>query len=83
MPLGDALIETLRNAFRMGVTIAAGNDGGAPLVEVGEMADEIGLYVKHGLSPQKALESATINTAACSASRDVGYSSPAGTPTSW
>ena len=42
VPLGDALIETLHNAFRMGVTIAAGNDGGAPLVEVGEMADELG-----------------------------------------
>jgi imidazolonepropionase-like amidohydrolase len=76
VPLGDALIETLHNAFRMGVTIAAGNDGGAPLVEVGEMADEIALYVQHGLSAQKALESATINTARLFRLEDVGYVEP-------
>lgn len=76
VPLGDALIETLHDAFRMGVTIAAGNDGGAPLVEVGEMADEVALYVKHGLSPQKALESATINTARLFRLPDLGYLEP-------
>jgi imidazolonepropionase-like amidohydrolase len=76
VPLGDALIETLHNAFRMGVTIAAGNDGGAPLVEVGEMAEEVALYVRHGLSPQKALESATINTARLFRLEQVGYLEP-------
>ncbi len=76
VPLGDALIETLHNAFRMGVTIAAGNDGGAPLVEVGEMAEELELYVKHGLSPQKALESGTINTARLFRLAEVGYLEP-------
>ena len=73
VPLGDALIETLHNAFRMGVMIAAGNDGGAPLVDVGEMAEELELYVKHGLSPQKALEAGTINTARLFRMADVGY----------
>ncbi len=73
VPLGDALIETLHNAFRMGVTIAAGNDGGAPLVDVGEMAQELELYVKHGLSPQKALEAGTINTGRLFRMADVGY----------
>jgi imidazolonepropionase-like amidohydrolase len=76
VPLGDALIETLHNAFRMGVTIAAGNDGGAPLVEVGEMAEELELYVRHGLSPQKALESGTINTGRLFRLADVGYLEP-------
>ncbi len=76
LPLGDALIETLHHAFRMGVTITAGNDGGAPLVHVGEMADELALYVKHGLSAQKALESATINTARLFRIADVGYVEP-------
>ena len=76
IPLGDALIETLRHAFRMGVTITAGNDGGAPLVEVGEMAAELELYVTHGLSPQKALESGTINTARLFRMPDVGYLEP-------
>ena len=73
VPLGDALIETLHNAFRMGVTIAAGNDGGAPLVDVGEMAAELELYVRHGLSPQKALEAGTINTGRLFRMADVGY----------
>ena len=76
VPLGDALIETLHNAFRMGVTIAAGNDGGAPLVEIGEMAEEMELYVTHGLSPQKALESGTINTARLFRLAEVGYLEP-------
>ncbi len=76
LPLGDALIETLHNAFRMGVTITAGNDGGAPLVGVGEMAAELALYVKHGLSPQKALESGTINTARLFRMAEVGYLEP-------
>jgi len=76
IPLGDALIETLHNAFRMGVIITAGNDGGAPLVGVGEMAAELALYVKHGLSPQKALESGTINTARLFRMPEVGYLEP-------
>jgi imidazolonepropionase-like amidohydrolase len=76
LPLGDALIETLHNAFRMGVTITAGNDGGAPLVHVGEMADELALYVQHGLAPVKALESATINTARLFRIPDLGYLEP-------
>ena len=76
LPLGDALIETLHNAFRMGVTITAGNDGGAPLVGVGEMAAELALYVKHGLSPQMALESGTINTARLFRLPEVGYVEP-------
>ena len=40
------------------------------------MADELALYVKHGLSAQKALESATINTARLFRIADVGYVEP-------
>jgi imidazolonepropionase-like amidohydrolase len=76
VPLGDALIETVRNAFRLGVTITAGNDGGAPLVEVGQMADELALYVEHGLSPVKAIESGTLNTARLFRLEDVGLLEP-------
>ena len=76
LPLGDSLIETLHNAFAMGVTITAGNDGGAPLVHVGEMAEELALYVKHGLSPVKALESGTINTARLFRLPELGYLEP-------
>jgi imidazolonepropionase-like amidohydrolase len=76
VPLGDALIETVHNAFRMGVTITAGNDGGAPLCEIGEMAEELALYVKHGMSPQKALEAGTINTGRPFRLDEVGYLEP-------
>ena len=60
----------------MGVTIAAGNDGGAPLVEIGEMAEELALYVKHGLTPQEALAAGTINTARLFRMAEVGYLEP-------
>lgn len=73
VPLGDALIETIRSAFRLGVTITAGNDGGAPLVEVGQMAEEISWYVRLGLSPVAAVASATINTARLFRLPEVGY----------
>ena len=76
VPLGDALIETLGHAFRMGVTITAGNDGGAPLVEVGQMAEEISWYVRLGLPAVKAIESATINTARLFRLSEVGYLEP-------
>lgn len=76
VPLGDALVETLRDAFRMGVTITAGNDGGAPLVEVGMMAEELSLYVAHGFPAVKAIESATINTARLFRLPEVGYLEP-------
>ena len=76
VPLGDALIETIRNAFRLGVTITAGNDGGAPLVEIGQMADELALYVEHGLPPVKAIESGTLNTARLFRLQDVGLLEP-------
>ena len=76
VPLGDALIETLGHAFRMGVTITAGNDGGAPLVEVGQMAEEISWYVRLGLPAVKAIEAATINTARLFRLEEVGYLEP-------
>jgi imidazolonepropionase-like amidohydrolase len=40
------------------------------------MADELGLYVKHGLSPQKALEAGTINTGRLFRIPEVGYLEP-------
>ena len=44
-PLHQSLLDTLELVFTRGVIIAAGNDGGAPLVHVGDMADELALYV--------------------------------------
>jgi len=69
-----ALAESL--VVSLDLTIAAGNDGGAPLVEIGQMAGELELYVRHGLTPQQALEAGTINTARLFRMGEVGYLEP-------
>ena len=61
--LHQSLVTFLEAAIRAGVRIAAGNDGGAPLVPIGDMVDELELYVRHGMTPQAALASATTVTA--------------------
>jgi imidazolonepropionase-like amidohydrolase len=74
--LAEALVRFLEPAIRAGVRIAAGNDGGAPLVACGEMVDELELYVAHGMRPLDALASATINTAALFRLPDLGLVEP-------
>ena len=49
--LHESLVTFLEAAIRAGVRIAAGNDGGAPLVPIGDMVDELELYVRHGMTP--------------------------------
>jgi imidazolonepropionase-like amidohydrolase len=61
--LAPSLERTLRLAIERGVPIAAGNDGGAPLVAIGDIVGELELYVVHGMSPQAALAAATSTTA--------------------
>lgn len=61
--LAPSLEVALRRAIEIGVTIAAGNDGGAPLTHPGDLVDELEVYVELGMSPLDALASATINTA--------------------
>ena len=61
--LAPSLETALRRAIEIGVTIAAGNDGGAPLTHPGDLVDELEVYVELGMSPAAALASATINTA--------------------
>ena len=56
-----------------GVPIAAGNDGGAPLVLSGDMVDEIALYVRYGMQSVDALATATINTARLFRIPQLGY----------
>ncbi len=57
--LADSLLPGFEAAVRQGVTVVAGNDGGAPLVEPGDMVTELELYVRHGMTPQAALHAAT------------------------
>ncbi|MEP6637780.1 MAG: amidohydrolase family protein [Chloroflexota bacterium] len=68
----ESLVTFLEPAIRAGVRIAAGNDGGAPLVPMGDMVDELELYVRHGMTPLAALASATTVTAALFGLDDVG-----------
>ena len=70
--LHETLVTFLEAAIRAGVRIAAGNDAGAPLVLIGDMVDELELYVRHGMTPSAALASATTVTAALFGLTDVG-----------
>jgi imidazolonepropionase-like amidohydrolase len=70
--LSESLVAFLESAIRAGVRIAAGNDGGAPLVPMGDMVDELELYVRHGMTPLAALASATTVTAELFGLADVG-----------
>lgn len=70
--LHESLVVFLERAIAAGVRIAAGNDGGAPLVPMGDMVDELELYVRHGMSATAALASATTATAALFGLADIG-----------
>lgn len=70
--LHESLVVFLEAAIKAGVRVAAGNDGGAPLVPIGDMAGELELYVEHGMTPLQALASATTVTAALFGLDDVG-----------
>jgi imidazolonepropionase-like amidohydrolase len=74
--LHEQLVRFLGSAIRAGVKIAAGNDGGAPLVLVGEMVPELQLYVDHGMTPLQALASATSVTASLFRLPEVGLVEP-------
>jgi imidazolonepropionase-like amidohydrolase len=70
--LAPSLEWALRRAIELGVTIAAGNDGGAPLTHPGDIVDELEVYVEMGMTPQAALTSATSTTAALFGLEHVG-----------
>ncbi|MBL8633522.1 MAG: amidohydrolase family protein [Myxococcales bacterium] len=54
-------LETARRAFRMGVPLAMGSD--AVFSMFGENTQELGWFVKLGMTPLQALETATTNAA--------------------
>jgi imidazolonepropionase-like amidohydrolase len=70
--LAPSLERTLRLAIERGVPIAAGNDGGAPLVAIGDIVGELELYVVHGMTPRAALAAATTATADLFRMSDLG-----------
>ena len=70
--LAASLLPGFEAAVRQGVQIVAGNDGGAPLVDPGDMVTELELYIRHGMTPQAALHSATAAAAHLLDVRDTG-----------
>jgi imidazolonepropionase-like amidohydrolase len=74
--LAPSLEWALRQAIEIGVPIAAGNDGGAPLTHPGDIVDELEVYVEMGMSPTQALASATTGTASLFGLADVGLVEP-------
>lgn len=70
--LAPSLEWALGKAIKLGVTIAAGNDGGAPITHPGDMVDELEVYVELGMTPTAALAAATVNTAALFGLVDTG-----------
>ena len=61
--LAPSLETALREAIELGVIVAAGNDGGAPLTDPGDIVAELEVYVEMGMTPQQALASATVANA--------------------
>jgi imidazolonepropionase-like amidohydrolase len=74
--LSGDLLPGFRSAVTRGVDIVAGNDGGAPLVQPGEMAAELELYVREGMRPIDALRSATSSAARLLGVPDAGLLEP-------
>lgn len=70
--LAATLLPGVRTAIAAGVTIVAGNDGGAPLVDQGDMVSELELYVEQGMEPVAALHTATAAAARCFGLTDLG-----------
>jgi imidazolonepropionase-like amidohydrolase len=70
--LAPSLEWALAKAIELGVTIAAGNDGGAPITHPGDIVDELEVYVELGMTPAAALAAATVNTAALFGLVDTG-----------
>ncbi len=70
--LAATLLPGVRAAIAAGVTIVAGNDGGAPLVDQGDMVSELELCVEQGMTPVAALHAATAGAARLFGLPDVG-----------
>jgi len=70
--LAASLLPGVRAAIEAGVAIVAGNDGGAPLVDQGDMVAELELYVGQGMTPLAAIDAATSAAARLFGLGDVG-----------
>jgi imidazolonepropionase-like amidohydrolase len=72
----DAAFEAHRRSFELaleaGVPVAMGTDAGTPFNDHADAAEELELMVERGLSPERALDAATVDAADLLALDDVG-----------
>ena len=74
--LAPSLEWALGRAIELGVPIVAGNDGGAPLTHPGDIVDELEIYVEMGMTPLRALASASTAAASLFGLSNVGLVEP-------
>lgn len=67
----DIKVANIRKAFEAGVKIAMGTDSSGNLCPFGQHARELEIYVEIGMTPQQALETATVQAAAALARPEV------------
>ena len=68
----DRFDDAWDHALGAGVPIAMGTDAGTPFNFFGDIPRELGYMVDYGLSPERALEAATVNAADLLGLDDVG-----------
>lgn len=59
----DAFEDAFEHALEAGVPIAMGTDAGTPFNRFADIPKELELLVEYGLTPEEALEAATVNAA--------------------
>jgi imidazolonepropionase-like amidohydrolase len=59
----DLKVERFQDAYRAGVHVAAGSDNGSPAAAHPDIATELEIFVRIGLSPYEALRTATAEAA--------------------
>ncbi|MFN4160164.1 MAG: amidohydrolase family protein [Gemmobacter sp.] len=67
----DIKVANIAKAYQAGVKIAMGTDSSGNLCPFGEHARELEIYVEIGMTPQQALETATVQAAAALSRPDV------------
>lgn len=68
----DRFDDAWGHALEADVPIAMGTDAGTPFNFFGDIPRELAYMVEHGLSPERALEAATVNAADLLGLDDVG-----------
>jgi imidazolonepropionase-like amidohydrolase len=69
---GEAFDEAFDHALDAGVTVAMGTDAGTPFNGFADLPRELSYMVEHGLTPEHALEAATVNAAELLGIDDLG-----------